>query len=337
MENVNTQLGIIGYSLAALVFFIVNTLQIIFWRKRLNGPILFAYLMVSVLWAGLAAYYLYTEVTANFYLLSLEILRYFLAFLFLIQLAVVLNPAITQTRFRLAVKAAYGSVIAMVLLLFSLVFIDNVGPFVGYTLRIAGHVLLAIIGLLLLEQVFRQSQEYRWELKYLCFGFLAMFGFDFYLYTDALLFNQLDLYSWQARGYLHAVSAVMLGIAISRSENITASVSASRSAVFYTTSVIIAALYLIIMSLGGFYLRAYGGDWGKVIAIVFLFSAFLGLLIILYSGAIRARLRVFIDKHFLEYKYDYREQWLGLIRKLSASPDYEKLELHSLQAMMDIM
>jgi len=37
-------------------------------------------------------------------------------------------------------------------------------------------------------------------------------------------------------------------------------------------------------------------------------------LILLFSGQLRARLRVLINKHFFHYKYDYREEWLRFIR-----------------------
>jgi putative PEP-CTERM system histidine kinase len=50
---------------------------------------------------------------------------------------------------------------------------------------------------------------------------------------------------------------------------------------------------------------------------VFLFVAGLLLLSLLFSGQLKARLRVFISKHFFNYKYDYREQWLHLIAMLS--------------------
>jgi putative PEP-CTERM system histidine kinase len=42
-------------------------------------------------------------------------------------------------------------------------------------------------------------------------------------------------------------------------------------------------------------------------------------LILLFSGPLRARLRVFINKHFFHYKYDYREEWLRFIRTLSSN------------------
>ena len=86
---------------------------------------------------------------------------------------------------------------------------------------------------------------------------------------------------------------------------------------FYTTSVAIAGLYLIVMAFAGYYLRAMGGQWGSIVEIVFFAAAAIGLAILFYSGSARAWLRVFVAKYFFPYKYDYRTEWLGLTRQLS--------------------
>jgi putative PEP-CTERM system histidine kinase len=78
-------------------------------------------------------------------------------------------------------------------------------------------------------------------------------------------------------------------------------------------------IYLLAMGVGGYYVRDYGGTWGIVAQTIFMFGAGLLLLILLFSGPLRARLRVFINKHFFHYKYDYREEWLRFIRTLSSN------------------
>jgi hypothetical protein len=89
--------------------------------------------------------------------------------------------------------------------------------------------------------------------------------------------------------------------------------------VFHTSALIASGIYLIAMGAGGYYVRDYGGTWGAVAQTIFLFGAGLLLLILLFSGQLRARLRVLINKHFFHYKYDYREEWLRFIRTLSSS------------------
>ncbi len=61
---------------------------------------------------------------------------------------------------------------------------------------------MPIVGLLLLEQFFRNSNEGElWATKHLCLGLGIMFAYDFFMYAEALLFRQLDQDLWQARGH----------------------------------------------------------------------------------------------------------------------------------------
>ncbi len=339
METTALQLGIVGYVLAGFSFFILICWQLIFWRKRLNAPILFAFLFVSILWAVVTAYALEENSRVTIYTVGIELLRYSFAYLFLIQLSSSYFQVKNNTAYQWLIKVGFTTIVAMFVLLLYVVLSSAVNATFGFDLRIIGHIALAVIGLVLVEHLFRQSDnEHRWAIKFLCFSFFIMFTYDFYVYSDALLFRALDPNIWQARGFVYALSVPLLAIAISRSQPIVSTVSISRATVFYTTAIIFSAGYLILTSIGGFYLRAFGGDWGKVVAITFVFSAILVFFILIFSGHIRARVRVFIDKHFLEYKYDYREQWLGLIRELSlgsASKTLEERALHAVTELMD--
>jgi len=338
IDSSAVQLGVIGYSLAGLLFFVLNILQISFWRKRLNAPILFAFLFISVIWAFFSAFNLYSNITSSIYLVTLEVFRNFLSFLFLIQLNRSINLTSGSSLFHSISRVAYGSIFFMVGLLFFIAISKEVNSFIGFDLRILGHITIAVSGLVIVEHIFRQSKdEARWALKFLCFAFFIMFAYDFYLYSDAMLFKTLDANIIQARGFVYAIAIPLLALAISRSNKIGGNVSASRATVFYTSAIIATAAYLIIMSIGGFYLRSFGGDWSKVLAITFMFTGALLLFVIMFSGAFRARFRVFIDKYFLEYKFDYREQWLGLIRELSVDDANIKLDQRALHAMMEIM
>ncbi|MGB5833999.1 MAG: XrtA/PEP-CTERM system histidine kinase PrsK, partial [Thiohalocapsa sp.] len=61
----------------------------------------------------------------------------------------------------------------------------------------------------------------------------------------------------------------------------------------------------------------YGGEWTTVFQPLFFFGAGLVLVVLLFSGQLRSRLKVLINKHFFSYRYDYREEWLRLISILS--------------------
>jgi putative PEP-CTERM system histidine kinase len=58
---------------------------------------------------------------------------------------------------------------------------------------------------------------------------------------------------------------------------------------------------------------------------------------VLFSGHAQARLKVFLNKHFFNYKYDYREEWLRFIRTLSAGEPGMALRERVIEAIANIM
>jgi putative PEP-CTERM system histidine kinase len=90
------------------------------------------------------------------------------------------------------------------------------------------------------------------------------------------------------------------------------------------------------MGFAGYFLRFFGGRWGSVMQVAFLFGAGLLLLGILFSGSFRAWLRVFISKHFYRYNYDYREEWLRFTRTLSEDgPGLGERTIHAVAALVE--
>jgi putative PEP-CTERM system histidine kinase len=78
-----------------------------------------------------------------------------------------------------------------------------------------------------------------------------------------------------------------------------------------------AGLYLLAMAIAGYFIRFLGGSWGGIVQVAFLFGSGLLLVVLLFSGRIRAQLRVLLSKHFFSYKYDYREEWSNFTRTLA--------------------
>ena len=209
---------------------------------------------------------------------------------------------------------------------------------IGVDARIFGHLALAVVGLVLVEQLFRNTRaESRWAIKYLCFGIGGLFAYDFFLYSDALLFKSIDIDLWQARGLINVLLVPLIAVSAARNPEWSLDVFVSRRIVFHSSAVLGAGIYLLAMAAGGMYVRIYGGSWGHVAQAVFLFGALLVLLVILFSGQVQAKLKVFLNKHFFNYKYDYREEWLRFIRTLSAGEPGLPLRERAIAALADIM
>ena len=222
------------------------------------------------------------------------------------------------------------------------VYLHFVGPGLSFLSRfdfqLAGHLLLAVIGLVFLEQILRNTPiELLRAIKYLCFGIGGMFVYDFYLYSDALLFQHVDPALWEARGFINAAIVPVIGVGLARNPQWSPGLFISRRMVFHTSALLGSGIYLLAMAVGGYYVRDFGGTWGVVAQTIFLFGAGLFLLILLFSSPLRARLRVFINKHFFHYKYDYREEWLRFIRTLSSNEQNVPLPDRIVRAMAQMI
>jgi hypothetical protein len=82
---------------------------------------------------------------------------------------------------------------------------------------------------------------------------------------------------------------------------------------------VLVGVYLLFMAGVGYYVRYFGGEWGRALQLALITGAFVALAAIMLSGALRARLKVFVSKNFFSYRYDYREEWLKFTRTLASS------------------
>jgi len=120
-----------------------------------------------------------------------------------------------------------------------------------------------------------------------------------------------------ARGIVNALTVPMIALSAARHPQWSTGISVSRRILFHSTVLFGSAIYLLSIAAGGYYLRFFGGDWGTLMQVAFMFAAALLLIAVLFSGSFRSQLKVFISKHFYHYNYDYREEWLRFTRILS--------------------
>ncbi|NDG42998.1 MAG: PEP-CTERM system histidine kinase PrsK, partial [Betaproteobacteria bacterium] len=205
-------------------------------------------------------------------------------------------------------------------------------------LQVTGQLAWAVLGLLLAEQVFRNQLDVsRWGAKPLCLGLACLFGFDLYLFSQALMFGGFDGNAVGARGLVHAAVLPLLLLASSRDVSWLARIQMSRTAIFYSASLLLVGAYLLFASTAGYYIRFFGGSWGGALQVALLFIAGLLLTVLLLSGALRARLRVFLGKHFFRYRYDYRLEWLRVTDMLSTRSAPQAVGSLVIRALADLV
>jgi putative PEP-CTERM system histidine kinase len=183
-----------------------------------------------------------------------------------------------------------------------------------------GGMALALVGLVMLEQVIRNAREQtRHTLKYFAIALGVMFAYDLFLFAQAQLLRGIESATWDARGIVAALTIPLIAIAARRNPQWSLKIFVSRQVVFYSTSIVAIGAYLLLMASGGYLIALYGGTWGRAAQLIFFAGAAIVLLALLASTDVRRRLRVFLNKHFYRNKYDYRVEWLRFIGTLSSS------------------
>jgi putative PEP-CTERM system histidine kinase len=197
---------------------------------------------------------------------------------------------------------------------------------------------MSVFGLLLLEQLFRNvSPDFRWSIKPLCLGLGGTFLFDLYLFSDALLFNRIDSDAFSIRGFAHAVSLPLVALSAIRSHDWKRRLVMSQRAALQSATLVIVGIYLLFMASAGYYVRLFGGEWGRALQLALLFAALLVLVALTFSGSMRARLRVQVGKHFFSYRYDYREEWLRFTQTLSSQDGFSGMGRHAVRGLADMV
>ena len=339
-------LGFYSYVGAAIAYGLFAFLLIFSWRESLHGKLLFMVMLVSTCWSLLSIKIALQQEAFLFAYQLFEIVRYIVWYVFLLKL---FDTALADSdqSFTLKIKSSYQRFVRWALPVavgFAVMLLLNVALAEIYSLSgqyvfgIAGNVILALVGLAITEQLFRNtSTRHRWAIKYLFLGIGGIFAFDFYLYADALLFQSFNQDLWGVRGLVHFVAVPLLVISSARNKNWSLNIFVSRDIVLNTTVILGGGFYLLAMAGAGYYLREYGGNWGEVGQVMLIILAVVFLFAILSSAKLRAQARVFLGKHFYKNKYDYRAEWLRLTEDLNSTAQVRHHYQTAIEAMAHIV
>ncbi len=329
-----------SYLIGLIVFILVLLLACLRIKTNPFVPQFALAISATVIWMGDVLFVLQSDTLYIADTFAFETLRNAAWFLFL---SVLLAKQVFNDKYFFLKKSKLS--IALIAWL-TTVFIAELSPDIldglklifGQDIRLFAHISFSIIGLMLVEQLYRSvAVEERWAIKYLCLGLSAIFIFDFIIYSKSLLFGQLDFLLWDARGLINALCAPLLAISFSRLQDTDDKVTISRTTVVHTTVLFGAGLYMVLMSIAGYYIKNFGGTWGAVFQTFFIFLAALFLIIIFASGTIRAYFKVYFNKHFFQHQYDYRQEWINLSREIAALHKLEDLSPFVIKTLADLV
>lgn len=317
LSSVGDLICCLAYGLFALQF------AYRFWRGGLAvsglALVFVAALAASSVWAGLELVNElrhWSERLPTWVTPSLDLLRFALWFAFLLML---LPPPRRGAGLGWVRPAAAAVVVAQLALI---VVAEGEAPGALARPQAFASLGLAILGLVLIEQMLRNaSVDARWNAKPVSLGLGAIFVFDLFIGSQAALFEHFDGDAVSVRSLVHAAAVPLLYVASRRHADWLGKLHVSRAAVFHSAALLLVGTYLLMVAGVGYYVRYTGGHWGRALSMALVFVALIALALLVASGSMRSRLRVYISKNFFSYRYDYREEWLRFTQLLSTSAE----------------
>lgn len=336
MDNSLAQIHFWANAAAAAVFVLFSIYLGFGWRGgRLGGRLLTA-VVLSALWAVLEAGFGWSGlVVLKLAAFFVDIARLAAWAHFLFGLLAVVTTNTAQAAARMAALRRIGWVVLACAAATPFIGLLDVVPLRWGVFPVLA---LAVWMLVLTEQVYRNFPAgSRWGVKPLVLGMFGVLAFDLYLYAEAFLFGSIDTDVAAIRGVVYAMAVPLVAMSAVRSRDWAFRITVSRDLVFHSAALAGSGIYLLVIAAAGYYVRWFGGSWGRALQAVLLFSGLLLLVGLVFSGSFRARLRVLLNKHLFAYRYDYRRAWLDFTHVLSSSASGQSLEQRVINALANLV
>jgi putative PEP-CTERM system histidine kinase len=183
-------------------------------------------------------------------------------------------------------------------------------------------VLLTITGLIVFENLVRNvPSEELWSIKHFIIALGGLLGVQTLLRFPEFLTHKPEALLEASRPFAFLVVLPLFVVSAVRIPSLQLRIHTSRKFVFHTAAIVCMGVLLQGTALAAYYVRAFGGDNGTVLAVLAAFVGLVGTAVAAMSGSVRSRLRTFINENFFSYKYDYRVEWDRFNRSLGSNPE----------------
>jgi putative PEP-CTERM system histidine kinase len=201
-----------------------------------------------------------------------------------------------------------------------------------------GLLILSLLAFVLAAQLYGDATiEPHSALRAICLAGILVLGSQSFMYALVLLLAYLPEWLMMVRVVCLLIALGLVVFCVQVNPQWSLAIFVSPQARVYAPRLLAAAagLLLILVAIPLFRAQnSYDVEWAASLYVLTLACL---LLPVLFSERLRAQLRVFISKHFLPFRYDYREEWLRLIDTL-ASPGQERpLPERAIQALAQIV
>nr|MBC8386352.1 hypothetical protein [Gammaproteobacteria bacterium] len=292
---INLSIGFISYLTSTLLFLAILILAFISQRQSSRGKPFFLLIISTLVWSALLTMSQIGASIAFEMVYIAELLRYFTWFYILqyVMGAYLDKPYKVDFSSPLSpLPVTLLFILSIISLVFNQQLIELLGFHYNNALQIIWMLVFTVIGLILVEQLYRNtSLENRWKISFLCISAGAVFIYDFFVFSNAFLVQKVDYEFWSARGIINVMIAPTLLIASARNPSLSPNIHISRQFVFHSTALLGSGIYLILMSLAGYYIKVVSGEWGEILQYTFLFAAFLLFASLFFSSILKARIK----------------------------------------------
>lgn len=195
-----------------------------------------------------------------------------------------------------------------------------------------------VMTFLLAVAVFQAARESeRWSLKFLCLPIGALMAYEMFLFALGLTTGPGSSGFLAARGPLELAVMPLVALGAIRTRPWRFDFRVSRQAAIYSITLIGVGLYLMLAAGAAMLLRRFPAADAVPLQVGLLFAALLLLGFLLSSGGMRARLRLFLVRHFFARKYDHAHEWRKLMATLAHEAGEAPLENRVIRACANVL
>lgn len=306
--------GIVGYGISSFAFIVLCLLLIASRNKTLPGRLMFTASLLTAITSAASAF----QLSHNLSLKSVLVFQSIQLFFWTI---IVLSTRAQVHSFKKLVGnesiKKYSGIwfLSSLLVLSADLFLESASQYL-FLYFLCLNLLLIVY----LEQLFRNAaNKAKWALWPLIVALGVGSIFEFVMFAQAYMTNQLEYLFWYIRPFILIISIPFLLVSTRRMKDWSVRVFVSRHVVFYSSMLLMAGGYLLLMALAGYIINYIGGEWGDFISIMFLVLASVVLAALIITETLRRKVKVFIAKNFFANKYEYRDEWLDLISKIETT------------------
>ena len=287
------QVGLFGYIFSGIAFLIFILLLLAARNNTLAGRLM---LFASII-TMMASFFSAVQLQQLF---TLKLVLIFEGFKLLLWPMLIISTRDNITSFRALIRDKYFLQYFTTWLIFSTLtwYLSNQIN-ISYQYLFLFFLAFSLWQIVLLEQLFRNaSNKAKWALWPLVIALGTASVFDFVMYAQAFMVNQLEYMLWNIRPYIMLLSIPFLLISTRRMKDWSVNVFVSRNVVFYSSMLLIAGGYLLVMAFAGYVLNFIGGEWGSALTVTFLVLASVVLFALIITDTLRRKVKVFITKNF---------------------------------------